>query len=400
MTLPEKIPVFLLSGFLGAGKSTLLNQLLEDPEFHDSAIVINEFGDVPVDHLLVRQGETSISQVSTGCLCCSGSTDLTKTLFDLHFAAFNGQTNGFSRVIVEMSGLGDPAPLVNALANNRQTRRSELDATINNIFYLAGFVTLYDAINGAVTIDNHFEAVKQIAFADKIVLSKTDQLNEQTSASDIELISNALSDLNSSADIIDRAEVNLTDLFQPRSYSSVQQGEDVIGWLALEEAISAEHAHNHSDNSGHGHGHDHNDDLGDDSKISRHAAAIRTFSIVSDKQIDEQRFHQFLSVLQNSAGPRLLRVKGIISTQGNPEQPLIIHAVQHLVADPKRLESWPDDDRRTRLVFITNGVDPQPVRELFFAIIENKGPSFGQLFHKFGRCVAELFNPSNPQRGD
>lgn len=396
--MPEKIPVFLLSGFLGAGKSTLLNQLLEDPEFHDSAIVINEFGDVPVDHLLVRQGETSISQVSTGCLCCSGSTDLTKTLFDLHFAAFSGQTNGFSRVIVEMSGLGDPAPLVNALANNRETRRSELDATINNIFYLAGFITLYDAVNGADTLDNHFEAVKQIAFADKIVLSKTDQLNEQTSTSDIGLISNALSDLNSSADIIDRAEVNLRDLFEPRSYSSVQQGEDVIGWLALEEAISAEHAHDHSDDHNHEHGHDHSTNLGDDSKISRHAAAIRTFSIVSDKLIDEQRFHQFLAVLQNSAGPRLLRVKGIISTQRDPEQPLIIHAVQHLVADPERLESWPDDDRRTRLVFITNGVDPQPVRELFFAIIENEGPSFGQMFYKLGRRVAGLFNPSNPQR--
>lgn len=382
MTMPDKIPVFLLSGFLGAGKSTLLNQLLADSTFHDSAVVINEFGDVPVDHLLVRQGETSINQVSTGCLCCSGSTDLTKTLFDLHFAAFNGSTGEFSRVIVEMSGLGDPAPLVNALTKSESGKPSELDKAINNIFYLAGFVTLYDVINGAETLDNHFEALKQIAFADKIVLSKTDHLDESSAQTGLKAISEGLRELNHNAEIVDRAEVNLADLFQPRPYSTLEQGEDVLGWLALEEAMSAEAVHGHQKENS-------------ETQVQRHGSAIRTFSIVSDGPTEVERFHQFLNILQNSAGARLLRVKGIVATKEDPDRPLVIHAVQHLVADPVRLENWPDEDRRTRLVFITNGVEPKPIRELFAAMIESNGSSFGSLFQRLGRQVAGLFHSKN-----
>lgn len=387
MTLPDNIPVFLLSGFLGSGKSTLLNQLLEDPAFHDTAIVINEFGDVPVDHLLVRQGETSISQVSTGCLCCSGSTDLTKTLFDLHFAAVNGHTGPFSRVIVEMSGLGDPAPLVNAITKSSGANRSMLDQSISNIFYLAGFVTLFDIINGADTLDNHFEALKQIAFADRIVLSKTDRLEAQSSVSQINNISTELSELNTSADIIDRKEVVLSELFIPRPYSTLKQGEDVAGWLALEEAISADPAQ---------HAHDGQAQV----SASRHSSAIRTFSIVREKPLIEKQFLQFLKVLQNSAGPRLLRVKGIVSTHEHPDQPLIIHAVQHIIADPVLLDTWPDEDRRTRLVFIMAGVDPQPVKDLFTAIVKTDEPSSGSFFQKLSQQVVGLFKDRHPAHTD
>ncbi|MBO6919462.1 MAG: GTP-binding protein [Rhizobiaceae bacterium] len=382
MTMPEKIPVFLLSGFLGAGKSTLLNQLLEDPAFHDTAVVINEFGDVPVDHLLVRRGETTISQVSTGCLCCTGNTNISKTLFDLHFAGVYSATGKFSRVIVEMSGLGDPAPLVNALTKSQSVKRSELDKAINNIFYLAGFVTLYDVINGADTLDRHFEALKQIAFADKIVLSKTDLLDEETSEEDQKAISQGLSEINHAAEISDRTKVTLTDLFQPRSYSILQKDEDVLGWLALEEAISADPDHaSHQENG--------------EVTPSRHGTAIRTFSIVFDKPTELKRLHQFLTVLQTSAGARLLRVKGIVATKEAPDHPLVIHAVQHLIADPYRLDTWPDDDRRTRLVFITNGVEPKPVRELFSAIIENNRSSDSSLFQRLSRRVAGLFQPTD-----
>lgn len=356
MTIPERIPVFLLSGFLGSGKSTLLNAFLNNPAVQDTAVIINEFGDVPVDHLLVRRGETAIKKVSTGCLCCSDTTDIRKTLEDLRDASLQGLTGTFSRVIVEMSGLGDPAPLVNALSksSNVASQRTD-DATVPE-FYLAGVVTLFDSVTGTVSVENHFEALKQIAFADRIVLTKTDMARDAEAEHDGRALARELRELNASADIVDRQSVDLATLFSPRPYAVVDRGEDVAGWLALEAALALE--------AGHG-------SRSEDATTSpRHGSGIRTFSIVSDTPLSEKRFHQFIKLLQNSAGQRLLRVKGIVATESTPEEPLIVHAVQHTVSDPVRLPAWPDEAHRTRLVFITDGIDPEPVRELFATIID------------------------------
>lgn len=356
MVLPDRIPVFLLSGFLGAGKSTLLNEFLGDPSVKDTAVIINEFGDVPVDHLLVRQGQTTISQISTGCLCCSDSTDIRQTLADLEDAVSEGLTGKFARVIVEMSGLGDPAPLVNAFAANTGTEPGNRDDTNSPEFYLAGVVTLFDTIAGTATVENHFEALKQLAFADQIVLTKTDMTTNTNVATDSVSLTQGLRELNASAEIIDRQTVDLMSLFSPRPYSEIDRGEDVAGWLALETVLAQDAGHAHRA-SGH-------------SSSSRHGDGIRTFSIVSDTPLSEKRFHRFLSLLQNSAGQRLLRVKGIVATEESPEAPLIVHAVQHTVSKPNRLPAWPDEDHRTRLVFIMDGIDPEPVRDLFTAILE------------------------------
>lgn len=378
MTLPDRIPVFLLSGFLGSGKSTLLNSLLTDPMFADTAVIINEFGDVPVDHLLVRQGETAISQVSTGCLCCSGTTDLRSTLFDLHCAASGGLTSGFSRVIVEMSGLGDPAPLVNALMAQQVPSRSLREETVNTTFHLAGFVTLYDIVTGAISVERHFEALKQIAFADRIVLTKTDLAKDPATKADVAALPTELHILNASAEIVDCCDARLADLFSPRAYCAVERGEDVSGWLALEAALVAETrgmSSPHATNS-----------------AARHGPGIRTFSIVAAKPMPEKRFHQFLAVLQSAAGSRLLRVKGIIATDENPDSPMIVHAVQHVVSEPVRLQSWPDNDRRTRIVFITSGIDPKPVRDLFNAAIHGSDTPFSDLFKKLARAFGTPFS--------
>ncbi|WP_419913703.1 CobW family GTP-binding protein [Hoeflea sp.] len=364
-----RIPVYLLSGFLGAGKSTLLNRLLSDPAFHDSAVIINEFGDVPIDHLLVRQGETTINQISTGCLCCSGTTDIRTTLFDLHCAAIENTTGRFSRVIVEMSGLGDPAPLVNALSANQNRNGKVFDKTVDSVFYLAGFISLFDAVTGLASVEGHFEALKQVAFADRIVLTKTDLLSALDEPADVAALSHDLRALNASADIVDGRDPDLSALFSPRPYSAVDRGEDVAGWLALEAALATEAGHASQSNAG--------------ETNSRHGPGIRTFSIVADRPLPERRFHQFLAVLQQSAGQRLLRVKGIVATEETPDCPLVVHAVQHALSDPVRLDAWPDDDHRTRLVFITSGVDPEPVRALFSALIDQAPFSFIGSFKRF-----------------
>ena len=379
MSLPDQIPAFFLSGFLGSGKSTLLNELLADPAFHDTAVIINEFGDVPIDHLLVRQGETAVSRVSTGCLCCSSTTDIRSTLFDLHCAASGGLAPAFSRVIVEMSGLGDPAPLVNALIANQHGTDSLRDRTVDNLFYLAGFVTLYDIISGGISVEHHFEALKQIAFADRIVLTKTDLAKDPTTSSNIAALPLELRTLNAGAEIIDRREAGLAALFSPRPYSVVECGEDVAGWLALEAVLASEPSRHDSV-----------------AQVSggrlRHANGIRTFSITRDAPLPEKRFYQFLSVLQNSAGQRLLRVKGIVAISEDPERPRIVHAVQHAMSDPVSLDTWPDNDRRTRLVFITSGVDPEPVYELFSAVIDGESLSFSRAFKRLGGVVGAPFS--------
>ena len=376
MALPERIPVFLLTGFLGAGKSTLLNELLSDPAFQDTAVIINEFGDIPVDHLLVRRGETTISQVSTGCLCCAGTTDLRATLFDLHCAASGGLTPGFSRVIVEMSGLGDPAPLVNTLMHKPVAGASVRDRTVDCAFHLAGIVTLYDIITGPVSVERHFEALKQIGFADRIVLTKTDLAKDPATRADIAALPDELHAINASAEVIDRQGIDLSRLFSPRPYSSVERGEDVAGWLALESALAAE-----ARASSRPH---------ENAPATKHGPGIRTFSIIADDPIPQERIRQFLAALQSSAGPGLLRVKGIVAVAESPESPLVVHVVQHAISDTARLAAWPDHDRRTRLVFITSGIDPEPVRDLFAAIISATPFSFPRLFRQLGSGLAAM----------
>ncbi|MEM8542116.1 MAG: GTP-binding protein, partial [Pseudomonadota bacterium] len=199
---------------------------------------------------------------------------------------------------------------------------------------------------------------------------------------DLAALPNELRQLNAAASILDKRDIELPNLFTPRNYMAVEQSEDVAGWLALDSVIAAE-------TNGH--------EQGRNFDVKRHGAGINTFSITYDDPIPEKSFHSFLGVLQSAAGPRLLRAKGIVSIAEKPGKPQIIHVVQHLASRPVELETWPDDDHRTRFVFITNGIDPGPIEDVFDAVINGAERSFKDIIFGLSRTFLSAF-PTNLNR--
>lgn len=383
----DKTPVFVLTGFLGAGKSTLLNRVLADPAFSGTAVIINEFGDVALDHNLVRVGETQVARTTARCLCCTVGSDVRSTLHELHILANAGEF-ALDRVLVETTGLADPAPLVNQLIPGGAPAVGLRDHLVARNFELTGVVTLVDIVTGELSIENHFEAAKQIAFADRIVLTKTDLARDPASVRDVDSLKTRLAGLNPAAAIHDahQAGFDPASLFQRRVYTPSSLGDDVMGWLAIEEAIRGEG----------GHGSELTREPGG-SPFARHGGRIRTFAITRSDPIEREALGRFLSLLAMSAGPRLLRVKGLVHDRDEPNRPRVIHVVQHAVYPPTVLDAWPSEDRRTRLVFITDGIDPEPVRQLFEAALDGKLGKAGRALGKLAAIIAETFRSGATQ---
>ncbi|MCO5145691.1 MAG: GTP-binding protein [Aquamicrobium sp.] len=358
----NRTPVFVLTGFLGAGKSTLLNRLLTDPSFAGTAVVINEFGDVALDHDLVHAGRAQVVRTTTGCLCCTDGSDLGTSLRELSALAGAGGLS-FSRVVIETTGLADPAPLVNQLMR---------DPLVAQGFELAGIVALVDVVTGALSIENHFEAAKQIAFADRIVMTRTDLARDPASLRDIDDLRAQLAALNPAARLADanRPGFDLSALFRPRAYAPASLGDDVTGWLALDEAIRGE-------------GHETREAL----PFSRHGGRIRTFSIVRERPVGREALRRFLDLLALSAGPRLLRVKGLVHDRDEPDRPRVLHVVQHAIFPLTALEAWPGAAPRPRLSPITDGIDPEPVRQLFEAALDGRPAGQGRALETLARTL-------------
>jgi G3E family GTPase len=314
--MPARTPVFVLTGFLGSGKTTLLRALLAHPGMGDTAVVVNELGEVGLDHLLVREVTEEVVLLASGCVCCTVRDDLATTIEELHALGARGAIPAFSRIVVETTGLADPAPIVHALAGVRAAAARTR---------LAGLTATVDATFGWRQLDEHPEALKQAAIADRLVITKT----ELAGAGPRQALEARLRALNPAARLARSAAGRFPApeaLFDPAGdFDRVAAG-----------ALAPVYPGRGLPRSPAGH----------------HDRRIANFVVRIEQPVDWTSFREWLELLLAARGDSLLRVKGLVHAAGK-ERPLVIQCVQHLVYPPAELAAWPDADRATRLVFIT-----------------------------------------------
>ncbi|WP_050468660.1 CobW family GTP-binding protein [Herbaspirillum chlorophenolicum] len=356
------IPVSLLTGFLGSGKTTLLNYLIAQPEMKDTLVIINEFGEIGLDHLLVAHSqEDTVVEMSSGCLCCTIRGDLKKTLKDITWRFAEGGQRKFNRVVIETTGLASPVPILHTLMT---------DSFIASRYRLDGVIVTVDAVNGMSTLDNHVEAVQQAAVADRLLLTKSDLAD----AAQLEQLSARLRVLNPSARQLlpQQGKISPSELLDAGLFRPGEKMPDVARWLN-EEAFAEKKAHDHHHHD-HGHGHDHHDHGHHDHHdhahdVNRHDDHIRAFCFTFDEPIDPVLFDEWLSLLVGFKGPNILRIKGILNLKGE-DKPTVIHGVQHIFHPTVTLPEWPSGDRRSRIVFITRDIERATIERSFDAFMQ------------------------------
>lgn len=337
----QRLPVSLITGFLGSGKTTLLNRLLRNDAMKDSAVIINEYGEVSLDHLLVERVDGEVAVLESGCICCTIRSDLEETLRTLLARRDRGEVAPFRRILVETTGLADPAPIIQLLLNN---------PLVSHFVRLDTVVTTVDAANASHQLDRQYEAVKQVALADRLLITKSDLVNN------IDVLHQRLRRLNPGAAIesVMHGEIDPAQLFGAALVDPEKKTADIERWLN-ERAFTQEHGHHH-DHDHHAH-HDHHS----------HDTSITSFVIAFDEPLDWMAVSHWLSHLRTARGEDLLRVKGILNLRGEAT-PVAVHGVHHVFHPPVALATWPDADRRSRIVFITRGIARQDVLDLWQAV--------------------------------
>ncbi|MGY6629874.1 MAG: CobW family GTP-binding protein [Wenzhouxiangella sp.] len=356
----NRTPITVLTGFLGAGKTTVLNQLIQQPAMSKSLVLINEFGEIGLDHHLVSElRDETVVELNSGCLCCTIRGDLVRTLKDARWRFARDGEAWFERVVIETTGLADPAPIIHTLMT---------DGHIADRYRLDGVVAVVDRVNGLATIDNHEEALKQAAMADCLVLTKTDLASDEQ----IKALDDRLRRVNPAARRVnaDHGRCEAASIAGLGLYSDDGRSADVRAWLQAEayEPVEVSAAGAEPSACGHDHEHDHGHDL------NRHDDRIRAQCFTIDKPVEARRLDAALEMLLRLTGENLLRVKGILNVQGM-DKPVVIHGVQHLFYPPESLPGWPDDDHRSRIVFITRDLSPKLVEALMDVMMDGVGQS-------------------------
>jgi G3E family GTPase len=323
------IEALILTGFLGSGKTTLLGHLLRQPGFSRTAVIINEFGEVGLDHDLLEASEDSIIELQTGCVCCKIRNDLATIFQELLRRRDEGSITPFTRVVIETSGLADPAPILQTLMT---------DPMVAGRIVLSGVVTTIDAVIGADTLEREELSVKQAAIADRLVLTKTDL----TGTIPLSLTSK-LRALNATAPIVaaQRGQIDPACLFDGRVYDPLTKSFDAQSWLR-------------ADANSYGR--------------ARQSHNVDAYAIVRRDPIRAVALTLFLEAVSEHCGADLLRLKGIVNVLESPDRPAVIHGVQHVFHSPSWLPRWPSDDRDSRIVFIARGVPRAWVNALLEAI--------------------------------
>ncbi len=331
------LPLVILTGFLGAGKTTRLNHWLADPALADTLVIINEFGAVGLDHLLVEEAPGDMVLMAAGCLCCTIRGDLVATLEDLLRRRDNRRITPFRQILIETTGLADPLPILQSVLQHPY---------LSKRFAIAGLVTLVDAVHGAETLGRHAEARRQVALADRILLTKQDLAEP----GGIAALEGMVARLNPAARLLREEPPDFAaTLFANRFEPWQEAGSELEAWLGAAQGASPPHAAGHDPN--------------------RHGSDIESFSFTSDHPVRPESLVVFQEAMRILHGPRLLRLKGLVAMADDPERPAVIHHVQSVMHPMQRLARWPGRDRRTRLVFIVQGIPRETIESFWSALV-------------------------------
>ena len=322
MSAADLIPVNVITGFLGSGKTTLLQRLLDDRGMADTAVLINEFGEVGLDHHLLQRIDEDTVMLKSGCLCCTIRGDLADSMRDLYGRRERGEVPRFRRLVIETTGLADPAPILYTLM---------AEDVVRHHFRLGNVITTVDAVNGRAQLRRFEESKKQAAVADRIILTKTDIADE----GEADAVRAMCARLNPSAPVFDAATgVSATALLRNDVYDPKSKSAEVARWIDAEAFAAQDHGHD----------------------VNRHDGGIEAFCLSFETPLDWTAFGIWLSMLLQCHGENVLRVKGLLNV-ADVDTPVAVHGVQHLVYPPVHLDSWPDGVRTSRIVFIVRDLD-------------------------------------------